>query len=393
MSRQVTEQKPVDGRGHIGYRQFVGILTDKTQAKGGNMMHRLLKNHRLGIALVMVFVLMTTIACSPQGSGTEEGSAASSGELTIYTALPDTEVPVYFNAFEQETGIKVNYIRLSAGEILTKLQVERNNPQASVWHGGPIDTFIAAINEDLLEPYTSPEIENVPEEYVDPSGHWSPFYVGALGFAVSNDWFTEMGMEYPQSWDDLLKPEFQGEISMAHPGSSGTAYTVLSTILQLKGEEAGWEYFRAFNQNIRQYTKSGSAPAQNVALGEAAIGIVFAHDGLKPSAQGYPVEVVFPTDGTGYEVGGLALIKNAPAAELENAKKFIDWTMSKAGQELFEDSESFRLPVNKLAAPPTGAISIGDLRVIEYDFDWAGENRVRLLEEFTAQISDQENLQ
>jgi len=344
------------------------------------------------LALMMVLIMMTTIACSGSGSG-GGSSQQSAGELTIYTALPDTEVPVYLNAFEAETGIKVNFIRLSAGEILTKLQVERNNPQASIWHGGPIDTFIAAAGEGLLEPYTSAEIANVPEEYVDPTGHWSPFYVGALGFAVNRDWFEEKGLQYPETWDDLLKPEFKDEISMAHPGSSGTAYTVLSTILQLKGEADGWEYFRAFNQNIRQYTKSGSAPAQNVALGEAAIGIVFAHDGLKPSAQGYPVEVTFPSDGTGYEVGGMALIKNGPAAEVENAKRFIDWTMSKSGQELFEDSESFRLPVNKNAEPPAGAISIGELRVIEYDFDWAGANRNRLLEEFTAQISDDSNLQ
>lgn len=336
------------------------------------------------ISFLLLLTMMTTIACSP--------TSQSSKELTIYTALPDTELPVYLNAFEAKTGIRVNYVRLSAGEILAKLQVEKNNPQATVWYGGPIDTFIAAKDEGLLEKYESPEVVNVKEEYRDPEGYWSPFYVGALGFAVNKDWFASKGLSYPESWDDLLKPEFKDEISMAHPGSSGTAYSVLATILQIKGEEAGWEYFKKFNDNVRQYTKSGSAPAKNVSLGEASIGVVFSHDGLKPTAEGYPVEVVFPKEGTGYEVGGVALIKNGPAAEQENAKKFIDWVLSKEGQELFEDSKSFRLPVNVNAEPPKGAIKISDLEVINYDFNWAGENRVRLVEEFTNKIANQDDL-
>lgn len=342
----------------------------------------------IGITLLLLVTMVTSIACS-----SSKKSSGSHKELTVYTALPDTEIPVYLEAFESETGIKVNYIRLSAGEIMAKLQVEKNNPQASVWYGGPIDTFIAATGEGLLAKYESSEIANIPDEYKDPNGYWSPFYVGALGFAVHKDWFEEKGIPYPESWEDLLKPEFKGEISMAHPGSSGTAYSVLATILQMEGEEAGWEYFRKFNENVRQYTKSGSAPAKNVALGEASIGIVFSHDGLKPSAEGYPVEVVFPKEGTGYEVGGIALINGADEKELENGKKFIDWVLSKDGQELFEDSQSFRLPVNVNADPPQGAIKISDLKVIDYDFIWAGENRVRLIEEFSAQVSNQDNLQ
>src|SRR5690554_4994119 len=94
----------------------------------------------VGIVLLLLLTMVTTIACS---SSNGNGGSEAYNELTVYTALPDTEIPVYLNAFEEETGIKVNYVRLSAGEILAKLQVEKNNPQASVWYGGPIDTFIA----------------------------------------------------------------------------------------------------------------------------------------------------------------------------------------------------------------------------------------------------------
>lgn len=313
-------------------------------------------------------------------------------ELTIYSALPEPEIPTYLEAFKNDTGITVNFVRLGAGEIFSKIQLEKNNPQASVWHGGNCDTFIAATNEGLLEKYQSPELKNIPENYQDKNGYWSPIYVGALGFAVDTDWFKDKGLEYPTSWNDLLKPEFQGEISMAHPASSGTSYTILATIVQMMGEEKTWEYFRNLNSNIRQYTKSGSAPPKNVALGEASIGLAFSHDCLKPAAEGYPVGLSFPLDGTGYEIGAIALIKDGPEEERENAEIFIDWCLSKRGQDVYSTNNSFRLPVNKLSSPPVGAINISDLKVIDYDFVWAGENRGRLIEEFTNAVANKENL-
>lgn len=338
---------------------------------------------RKKIMLIMVFALMMILsACGSK----------SSKELTIYTALPESEIPTYLDAFKEETGITVNYVRLSAGEILSKLQVEKNNPQASIWYGGSGDTFIAAKDKDVLEAYKSSELSNMPENYVDEDGLWSPIYVGALAFACDKEWFEKEGLEYPKSWEDLLKPEFKGQISMAHPGSSGTAYTVLSTVVQLKGEEEAWEYFKSFDENIRQYTKSGSAPPKNVALGEASIGIAFSHDCLKPTAEGYPVELSFPEDGTGYEIGGIALIKNGPKGEVENAKKFIDWALSKKGQDIYATNNSFRLPVNTTATAPEGVVKISDLKVIDYKFKWSGENRKRLVEDFTSKVANKDNL-
>ena len=346
--------------------------------------------------MIMIFVVCIFTACGSQNTGSQstntEEEKPQHKELTVYTSLPESEVPVYMNAFQDATGIKINYVRLSAGEVLTKLQVEKNNPQASVWHGGPADTFIAAAKDGLLAKYESPELKNIPDSYIDKEGYWSPIYVGALSFAVDKIWFEKNKLEYPTSWDDLLKPEFKGQISISHPGSSGTAYTVLATLVQMKGEEATWEYLKKLNQNVRQYTKSGSAPPKVVALGEAAIGISFSHDSLKPTAEGYPIELSFPKEGTGYEIGAIALISGGPEKELDNAEKFIDWCLSKEGQELYEDSQSFRMPVNKDAQPPKGAVKIDELKVIDYDFVWAGENRKRLVEEFTNKVANQDNL-
>ena len=145
-----------------------------------------------------------------------ETTAAPSGskELTLYTAMPEDEIPVYFNSFEKDTGIKVNYVRLSAGEMVTRVEAEKAKPNASMMFGGSSDTYIAAAKNNLLTAYQSSELANIPDQYKDKEGNWNPIYVGAISFACNSDWFKENNLEYPKTWDDLLKPEFKEQISI-----------------------------------------------------------------------------------------------------------------------------------------------------------------------------------
>ena len=314
------------------------------------------------LLLTLAMTLGMLTACGGGNSDTSSegdgGESSGSNELTVYTAFPEAEVAYYFNAFEEATGIKVNALRLSAGEMLTRVAAEKDNPQASLMFGGSTDNYIAASNQGLLEAYQSPELSNTPENYLDPDGVWNPIYVGAIAFACNKDWFADKGYDYPTSWDDLLDPKYQDMIIMAHPATSGTAYTVLATLIQLKGEDAVWDYLKELDKNMSQYTKSGSAAPNGVALGEAAIALTFSHDGLQPTTEGYPIELSFPTDGTGYEVGAMALIKGGPADEQENAKKFIDFMCSAEGQNLYAENNSFRVPTNSQATPAEGLVTL-----------------------------------
>lgn len=369
--------------------------------------------HRLSLLLALTLIVSLFAACgggsSPstatppppansdaqggQPQPTPEPDKPTYKELTVYTAMPDSEIPTYFNAFEADTGIKVNYVRLSAGEMMARIAAEKDNPQASIMHGGSSDTYIAAHKEGLLEPYQSPELANIPEQYKDAEGVWNPIYVGAISFACNSEWFAENGLDYPQSWEDLCKPEFKDQISMAHPSTSGTSYTVLATILQLYPDvEDAWDYLGRLNENIRQYTKAGAAPPMEVGLGEAAIAITFSHDGLKPALEGYPVELSFPSEGTGFEVGAVALINNGFAEEQDNARLFIDWCMSVRGQELYIDSASNRLPVNINAKYADGLVSLDDLPIIDYDAVWAGNNKKEFVAEFGERIDNAQSL-
>ena len=363
-----------------------------------------MKTMRSLLALMLsVIMVLSLTACgsgepakttaAPGGNSSNETKAPEtkapegSKELTVYTAFPEAEVVYYFNKFEAETGIKINYIRLSAGEMLTRVEAEKENPQATLMFGGSTDNYIAAVDKGLLEPYQSPALADTPANYLDPTGTWNPIYVGCIAFACNRDWFADKGLAYPSSWEDLLKPEFEGEIIMAHPATSGTAYTVLSTLVQLKGDEQVWDYLQKLHVNMAQYTKSGSAAPNAVAMGESAIALTFSHDGLQPTAEGYPIELSFPTDGTGYEVGATAIIKGGKAEEMENAKRFIDWMCSEAGQGCYAENSSFRVPTNTKAAVAEGLITLDKVTVIDYDAVWAAGVKKEYVAKFEETIA------
>lgn len=306
--------------------------------------------------------------------------------LTIYSALPEDEISVYLNAFRKDTGITVECTRLSAGEMIDRVRQEQDSPKVSALLGGAADNYVQAGADGLLEPYQSPELLYVPEAYLDKAQVWNPIYIGVICFACNQDWFSRNHLPYPSRWDDLLSPSLAGQVVMASPETSGTSYTMLAALVQQRGEPEAWDYLRALHRNIGQYTHSGIEPVGRVQRGEFAVGIVFSHDGRRAALDGYPVELRFPEDGTGYEIGACALVRGGPAAERENARRFIDWMTSQRGQECYIEAKSSRLPANSTARSADGLPAVQDIQIAAYDPEWAGMNRSRLVEQFRLQI-------
>ncbi len=300
--------------------------------------------------------------------------------LHMYTALDPNEAKVYIDAFKNDTKINVEWVRMSAGEVLTRLKAEAKNPQVSVWFGGPSVEFIAGRKEGLLTPYKSPVgVPFLKGNLKDAEDYWTGFYFGAIGFGNNTNYFEKNKLQYPTSWQDLLKPEFKANISLAYPYTSGTSYTVLATLVQLMGEDKAFDYWKKLDPNIHHYNTSGSACVTQAGLGEIAIGIAFSHDILaKGTSKGYPIKGSFPSEGTGYEIGALALVKGGPEQEI--GKKFIDWSLSKRAQDLMQ--VWFRIPLNPQAEVAKGATKATDVKLINYDDEWAGNHNKRLIEKW-----------
>ena len=341
----------------------------------------------LSICMVAVMCMSLLAGCGTSNSEeiSSDISKETPKELTMYIGVVEQQALVIAKEFEKETGIKVNFVRMSGGETMGRIRAEKENPKASVWYGGPADSFIAAKKEGLLYKYASPNAEIIPDQFKDKEGYWTGIYQGYLGFVCDGRYFEENNLELPTSWDDLLKPEFKGRIIVANPGSSGTAYTLLSTMVQLRGEKDALEYMAKLDKQIKQYTKSGSAPAKNAALGEAAIGITFIHNGIRHMEEGFSnIKLSVPTEGTGYEVGSVAILNGAP--ELEAAKIFVDWSLTKKCQEFGQQNGSYQFLTNPNANPPEKALPFKDTNLINYDLEWSGENRNRLVEAWSEAI-------
>lgn len=326
--------------------------------------------------MVMAIMVVSLTGC---GSSSED-------VLTVYIGFQEDHAVAALEQFTQDTGIKVEMIRMSAGEILARIRSEKGNPQASVWYGGPADTFVAAQQEGLLEAYVSENAGIIDPAFKDKDGFWTGIYVGALGFASNKDFLERNGLEAPTSWEDLLNPAFQNEIIMAHPGSSGTAYAILYTVLEVFGsEDAGFEYLEKLHPQVQQYTTSGSAPGRMVGMEEAGVGLLFAHDIIKYQEEGFEnLILTIPSDGTGYETGAVALIKDAPNQDL--AKAFIDWTLTTSAQEVGQRTGSYQNLTNPNAQEPEKAVRLSDINVINYDPVKAGSERQRLLDKWDAEI-------
>jgi iron(III) transport system substrate-binding protein len=338
------------------------------------------------IITLLLVVLMVSGSVFANGTSEDGTKKQEKRELTMYIGVVEEQALKIAETYEAETGVKVNFVRMSGGEILGRIRAEQNNPKTDIWYGGSADSFISAKVDDLLTPYVSPSAANIADQFKDMEGYWTGIYQGYLGFICETRWFEENNMEYPTSWDDLLDPRLKEQIIVANPGASSTAFNLLSTQCQMRGEEKGMIYMAALDKQIKQYTSSGSAPARSVALGECAIGITYLHNGIRLIKQGYDnIALSVPEEGTSYELGSVAIVNGAP--HLEEAKLFIDWCLTPACQELGQKyTDSYQFLTNPESHTPDEATALKDTKLIEYDFVWSGENKDRLLEEWNIAV-------
>ncbi|MFN3717979.1 MAG: ABC transporter substrate-binding protein [Rhizobium rhizophilum] len=324
------------------------------------------------------------------GTSLSAGSALAAGELNLICAADVVICEQMQGDFQKAHDIKVNMVRMSSGEAYAKIRAEARNPKTDLWWAGTGDPHLQAASEGLTEEYKSPMLDQL-QDWAKSQAESSGFktvgvYAGALGWGYNTEIFKQKGYKEPVCWADLLAPELRGEIQVANPNSSGTAYTALASLVQIMGEEKAFEYLKALNANISQYTKSGSAPVKAAARGETGLGIVFMHDAVAQTSEGFPVKSIAPCEGTGYEIGSMSIVKGA--RNMENAKTWYDWSLKPDVQSRMKDAKSFQLPSNKTAEIPKEAPRFEDIKLIDYDFKTYGdpEKRKALLERWDREI-------
>ena len=310
------------------------------------------------------------------------GAWAQKTELLVYTALETDQLKAYTESFQKTNpNIDLKFVRDSTGVIIAKLLAEKANPQADVVLGVAASGMEIFKAEGMLAPYTPVGFEKLNATYSDKAR--PPTWVGQDVYAAAVCYNTvegaKKGIPRPETWKDLTKPIYKGQITMPNPASSGTGYFDVTAWLQLFGEAEGWKYMDALHENIAQYTHSGSKPCRQSGAGEFVVGISFEYRANDVKKKGAPVEIVFPKEGLGYDIEGSGIMKNTK--KMDAAKKLMDWVASKEANEAY--AKNFAIVAYpglnmKLEFVPADLEKL----LIKNDFAFAAKNRDKILTEW-----------
>lgn len=314
--------------------------------------------------------------------GAAAAAPAGAEELTVYTAIEAEDLDRYAETFNQaHPDIEIRWVRDSTGIITAKLLAEKDNPQADVVWGLAATSLMLLKNDGMLEPYAPEGVGKLDPRFVDDADppSWTGMDAWVAAVCYNTVEAEAQGLPEVASWQDLLKPEFQGKVTMPNPNSSGTGFLAVSSWIQMMGEEEAWAYMDQLHQNISNYTHSGSKPCKQAAAGEVPLGISFAFRGAKLKQEGAPLDIVLPQEGAGWDMEATAIIKGTDQPEA--ARTLADWSVTPEANRMYNVGYAV-IAIPDLAQPVENYPPDVQDKMIENDFDWAAANRERILAEW-----------
>ena len=315
------------------------------------------------------------------------GPAAAKTTLSVYTAIEADDLKKYAERFNEDyPDIEIKWTRDPTGVVTTKLLAEKANPQADVIWGLAATSLLVLKPEGMLVPYAPKGLEKLSAQFRD--GASPPAWVGMDAWVAAICFNTaeaaKKSLPKPGSWKDLTKPVYKGQVVMPHPASSGTGFLDVSSWLQLFGEAEGWKYMDALHENIAVYVHSGSKPCAMAGSGEYPIGVSFEFRAARQKKQGAPLDIVFPSEGSGWDMEATAIVKGTK--NLEAAKTLVDWSVSEKAMKLYNEGYAV-LAIPGIAKPieflPTTMLE----HMAKNDFQWAATNRAKILAEWEKRYS------
>jgi iron(III) transport system substrate-binding protein len=307
---------------------------------------------------------------------------AQKTELLVYTALETDQIKAYEDAFKKANpNIDLKWVRDSTGVITSKLLAEKSNPQADVVFGVSASSLAVFENEGMLQPYAPKGLDKVSAKYRDPKN--PPAWVGMDVYGAAICFNTveaqKLGLPKPATWKDLTKPVYKGRVVMPNPASSGTGYLDVSGWIQMWGEADAWKFMDALHENIAQYTHSGSKPCRQAGAGEFPIGVSFEYRAVTTKKSGAPIDIIFPTEGLGWDLESSGIMKNTK--KLDAARALMDWMVTPEAMALYAKNFAV-LAMPGIAKPLEFVPADYEQRLVKNDFAWSAKNRDKIITEW-----------
>lgn len=304
---------------------------------------------------------------------TTEYTPDESMRLTIYTSHKEEVYMPIVREFEERTGIWVDVITGGTNELLERIESQQDNVEADVMFGGGVESLKAY--EHCFSPYVVGSSGSIREPHQAEDAVWTPFSALPVVLIyntklVSPDKIT--------GWSSLSDPIFRGRIAFADPAISGSSFTALAT--QILAGKSMDKTLATLAENLQGKTLSSSGDVLNaVADGSYLVGITLEETALKYIAAGADLAMVYPEEGTSCVPDASAIVKGAPHSE--NAKKFLDFTVSYEVQQMLSES-SYRRPVRSDIPAGESLLPLQDIVLVDYDIDWACKNRDVILSDW-----------
>jgi iron(III) transport system substrate-binding protein len=312
------------------------------------------------------------------------GSAwAQKTTLTVYTALETDQLKAYQEGFNKANpDIEITWVRDSTGVITTKLLAEKNNPKADVVMGLAATSMAIFDAEGMLVPYAPAGLAKIAPQYRDSKNPptWVGMDVWGATICFNTAEAAKKNIPKPETWKDLTKPVYKGQVVMPHPASSGTGFLDVTAWLQIYGEADGWKFMDALHENVAQYMHSGSRPCATAANGEYVVGISFEYRANREKAQGKPIDLVFPKEGLGWDLEATGIHKGTK--NMAAAQKLADWSASEAAMQLYAKNFAI-VAIPSMNQPLPNVPADYGTKLVKNDFMWAAKNRDRILAEWS----------
>jgi len=343
----------------------------------------------LSLALAAIMTAGAFSGCSSEKSTSQTASpskASDSKTLTVYTARSEPLVKLVIPAFEKDTGIKVNTITAGTGELEKRIQSEKSNPMGDIFWGADV-TMLSSI-KDLFMPYTSPEDKNMPDEFKNKTGYFTPCFADPTVFIVNKNLAGSTKIE---GFTDLINPALKGKIAFGDPVNSSSAFQQLVAMAYDIGNgdpmsDKAWKFIDKFIANLDgKILNSSGQVHKGVADGEYVVGLTWEDPAADYVKNGANVQVVFPKEGAVFPGESVQIINNCKNPD--NAKKFVDYLLSEKLQDLVGTQLTVR-PLRTNAKLASYMQSISTIKLTsKYDPNWISKNKTSLTAKWTEHLT------
>ncbi|MBR2215089.1 MAG: extracellular solute-binding protein [Selenomonadaceae bacterium] len=294
---------------------------------------------------VMAFVLTIAALAGSSflaGAGHKENGKPLA-ELTVYTTLPANMAAVLADEYEQATKVRVNFIPLGKNDLLKRLA---SPPEAQ-----KIDLTVA--DEEVLrqgaavgafQPYISEPGDAVADTFKDANGYWTGIWYDPVVFCLNRDYLKSLTY-IPHTWTELTTvPGVR--IAVTDFMAADAAANLLYSMIAQYGDTAAYDIWRQIHPHVVQYTKFLANPVRQTGMGEADVSLAVQSEALRGLNSGYPLKIIYPTDGTAYMLTGTAIMQGLSPEKLAIAQNFADWLLSDDAQLTLQRHEFYFLTVN-----------------------------------------------